>query len=123
MNQPLNFQGGRNIAIKVPPHQHEATVRFYRDTLGLRVVKQDSGTVAFEFGAIQLWIDRVATASHAEVWLEVITSDGDKAASHLRQAGTTRRDELEALPEGMRDFWVSSPSSVIHLVCDRRDTM
>ena len=25
------FSGGKNIAMKVPPHQYEATVAFYRD--------------------------------------------------------------------------------------------
>ncbi|HBR99063.1 MAG TPA: hypothetical protein DD979_17040 [Gammaproteobacteria bacterium] len=30
------FQAGRNIAMKVPPHQYDATVRFYRDTLGFQ---------------------------------------------------------------------------------------
>ena len=29
------FTGGRNVAIKVPEHAFEATVAFYRDTLGL----------------------------------------------------------------------------------------
>ncbi len=34
-NESVKFEGGRNIAMKVPPHQHEATVRFYRDVLKL----------------------------------------------------------------------------------------
>lgn len=29
------FAGGRNIAMKVPPCQYAAAVRFYRDVLGL----------------------------------------------------------------------------------------
>ena len=29
------YAGGRNIAMKVPPHQWEQTVRFYRETLRL----------------------------------------------------------------------------------------
>ena len=31
------FTGGRNIAMKVPPHLWEETVAFYRDLLGMRV--------------------------------------------------------------------------------------
>ena len=27
--------GGRNIALKVPPHLYDATVQFYRDVVGL----------------------------------------------------------------------------------------
>ena len=37
------FQGGKNIAMKVPPHQHEATVRFYRDLLGLEQIDGPAG--------------------------------------------------------------------------------
>jgi hypothetical protein len=29
MNAKLKFAGGRNIAMKVPPHSYEATVQFY----------------------------------------------------------------------------------------------
>jgi len=32
------FEAGRNIALKVPPHQYEATVAFYRDVLGFRAI-------------------------------------------------------------------------------------
>ena len=28
------FEPGRNIAMKIPTHEHESTVRFYRDVLG-----------------------------------------------------------------------------------------
>jgi len=28
--------GGINIALKVPPHQYEATIAFYRDVVGLK---------------------------------------------------------------------------------------
>ncbi len=32
---PNLFAGGRNIAIKLPPHEFDSTLRFYRDVLGL----------------------------------------------------------------------------------------
>lgn len=35
---PPQFSGGRNIAMKVPPHVWEETVTFYRDILGLRQI-------------------------------------------------------------------------------------
>ena len=43
--------GGINIAMKVPPHQYEATIAFYRDVVGL--------PLAFEVperGAAFLWV-------------------------------------------------------------------
>lgn len=35
MTERTLFSGGRNIAMKVPPHQYEATLRFYVEVLGL----------------------------------------------------------------------------------------
>lgn len=110
------FEGGRNIALKVPSHQYEATVAFYRDVLGLEPVEHHQPAVAFKFGASQLWIDRAPGMSQAELWLEIVTDNVDAAAEHLRQEGIARRDEIEDLGEGFAGFWVSSPASIIHLV-------
>jgi len=112
----VQFSGGRNIAMKVPPHQYEETVRFYRDVLGLRPLDNHPPAVGFEFGANQLWIDRVPGMSQAEIWLEIATPDTQAAAEHLRAAGAVRRDEIEPLPEGYAGFWISSPASIIHMV-------
>jgi hypothetical protein len=30
------IKGGINIAMKVPPHQYEETIAFYRDVIGLK---------------------------------------------------------------------------------------
>lgn len=117
MSAKMEFAGGRNIAMKVPPHLYEATVQFYRDVLGLKLVEKHSPAVGFEFGANQLWIDRVPGLSQAEIWLELVTNDVSVASGHLQSAGVVRRDEIEPLPEGFNAFWVSSPSSIIHLVC------
>lgn len=123
MNQGPRFSGGRNIAMKVPPHQYDETVAFYRDVLGLETVERLAPSVVFAFGGNQLWIDRVPGLSQAEIWLELITEDADAAAAHLGAAGVSRRDEIEPLPEGFRAFWVSSPASIIHLVCQDSDGM
>jgi len=117
MTTQATFAAGRNIAMKVPPHLYEATVRFYRDVLGLREITKHSPSVGFEFGANNIWIDRVAGISQAEIWLEVVTNDIAAASKHLNSAGIVRRDEIEPLPEGFQAFWVSSPASIIHLVC------
>ncbi len=113
------FSPGRNIAIKVPSHLHEATVGFYRDVLGLEQLARHLPAVVFDFGSQQLWIDEVPGMSQAETWLEVITSDIDAAALHLARAGVVRCDDIEPLPEGERAFWIASPASIIHLVCER----
>ena len=116
---PPTFSGGRNIAMKVPPHQWDATVAFYRDTVGLTTFEHEPTTppsVGFVFGGNRLWIDRVEGVSHAELWLELTTEDVPAAASHLAAAGVVRRDEIEPLPEDHEGFWIANPAAIIHMV-------
>ena len=49
--------GGINIAMKVPPHQYEATIAFYRDVVGLKPFTAKAPAVGFELGPKRLWID------------------------------------------------------------------
>lgn len=112
-----SFSAGRNIAVKVPPHQFEATVRFYRDVLGFAQIAATAASVSFEFGSNRLWIDRVAGMSQAETWLELVTNDLAAAAAQLEAAGVVRCDDIEPLPGDLQAFWVSSPASIVHLVC------
>jgi hypothetical protein len=108
------FAGGRNIAMKVPPHQHAATVAFYRDVVGLRQLEGES--VSFEFGANRLWIDCVPGMSQAELWLELVQDDVAAAAEHLTAAGVVRCDDIEPLPQVFKGFWIANPASIVHLV-------
>lgn len=117
MSNKATFAAGRNIAMKVPPHLYEATIQFYRDVLGLKEITKHAPSVGFEFGTNNLWIDRVATVSQAELWLEVVTNDIEAASQHLAAAGVVRCDEIEPLGQGFQAFWVSSPASIVHLVC------
>ncbi len=111
------FTGGKNIAMKVPPHQYDATVRFYRDLLGLEQIGGPGGdAVGFKFGSNHLWIDRVPAVSQAELWLEIVTDDTAVAAKQLADAGVVRCDEIEELGQTFDGYWISSPASIIHLV-------
>lgn len=119
MSKTVEFSGGRNIAMKVPPHLWETTVKFYRDTVGLKVIEHNPTvppSVCFEFGANQLWVDRVGGLSQAEIWLELSTRDVQAAESHLKSADIVRRDEIEPLPEDFEGFWIQNPASIIHMV-------
>lgn len=110
------FAGGKNIAMKVPPHQYDATVAFYRDILGLTQIDGPAGdSVGFEFGTNNLWIDWVPAMSQAELWLEIVTDDTAEAAEALAKANVVRCDEIENLGK-LDGFWVSNPAAVIHLV-------
>lgn len=110
----VKFSGGRNIAMKVPSHQYDAVVRFYRDVIGLEPI--DRPEVGFKFGANNLWIDRVPHISQAELWLELTTDDTKAAADHLKKNDVVRCDDIEPLGESFDGFWISSPASIIHLV-------
>lgn len=117
-SQPLAFAGGRNIAMKVPPHLWEETVGFYRDVVGLTMLENpfDGGSpsVGFEFGANRLWIDRVVGFSQAEIWLELTSDDVAAAEEHLESSHRTTRDDSKC--SGTSAFWISSPASIVHLV-------
>lgn len=110
------FSPGRNIAMKVPPHQFDATVRFYREVLGFEQLEQHLPAVVFKFGDKQLWIDRVPTMTQAELWLEVTTNDLTAAAMQLQEAKVVRCDEVEPLPADLPAFWITSPAGIVHLI-------
>ena len=114
------YKAGDNIALKVPPHEYEKTLAFYRDIIGLKERKLESSdqfeSISFEFGDKNLWIDKISSISHSEVWLEIVTDNLDDAAKHLEAHGVERRDEIEPLPDGFKGFWVTSPSNIIHLI-------
>jgi hypothetical protein len=119
-NTTVKFSPGRNIALKVPPHQFDATVRFYRDVLGFEQLSEHAPAIVFKFGHNNLWIDRVSTVSQAELWLEVLTNDLVAASAHLQAADVVRCDDIEPLPADLRGFWISSPAAIVHLVEEQR---
>ena len=114
----LEFEPGINIAMKIPAHEYDSTVRFYREVLRFKELSGSGAdeTPRFEFGDKVLWLDRMPGLSQAEIWLEVVATDIAKAAEYLEGQGCHRRDEIEPLPDGFKAFWVSSPSNIIHLV-------
>ncbi len=114
MPQKPTFRGGRNIALKVPAHQFDATIESYC-RLGIPILDQSSIHIAFQFGSIHLHVDKVANLSQAEIRLEFVVSDVKAAAPYSEQANFVRCDEVEQLPEDYLGFWVASPSSIVHL--------
>ncbi|NKB70236.1 MAG: hypothetical protein GKR89_24455 [Candidatus Latescibacteria bacterium] len=110
------FQGGPSLAMKVPPHLFDQTVAFYRDTLGLTPLRTAPDSCGFQWGAMELWLDRVATVSQAEIWLQIQTPNTADAGQNLAAEGVVRRDEIEPLPDGFEGFWIGNPAGIIHLV-------
>lgn len=114
------FKAGNNIAMKIPPHEYQQTLSFYRDVIGLRPVQvtEKDATPRFEFGDKILWLDKVSGLSQAEIWLEILTDDMDSAANFLSSRDCARCDDIEPLPDGFKGFWVANPSNIIHLICE-----
>ena len=106
---------GKNIAIKVPLYRWDETVAFYRDRVGLQIKKELADSVAFAFGDMTLWIDRVERQSQTDVWLELTTDDPGRALADLN---SPKRDELEPLDE-VAGHWTSDPAGVVLLLTTR----
>lgn len=110
------IEGGINIAMKVPAHEFEATIAFYRDVLGLKALTEKAPEIGFAFGPNRLWIDRGLGMSQAEVWLELFTDDFPVAAARLAERGVVRCDAIEPLPEGFKGGWIVNPANIVHMV-------
>ncbi len=120
MSKP-EFQFGTNIAIKIPKDRYDDTLRFYRDTLGMKLIKEEDDSLAESWycdsGNLRIWFDRVDTYSQTDIWLELKSDDMNHARELLRGSGVSFRDELEKLPEKLDGHWISDPAGVVMLLC------
>lgn len=125
MTKPT-FAAGLNIAMKIPLQRYDATVAFYRDTLGFTVEEQPSTGAAtvsrthkVAFGPSTLWLDCVDSYSQPDVWLELRTDDLDAATDAVAAAGIQPCDEVEILEGGEhRSHWITNPAGIIHLLAE-----
>jgi predicted enzyme related to lactoylglutathione lyase len=119
------FEGGINIAIKIPLSKYEATVAFYRDILKLPVEEKPivnptvSRTHQVKFGGNIVWLDCVDNYTHSETWLELKTPDVAKATSYLKENGIDTCDELEKIPEDMH--WITDPAGTVFILGRKND--
>lgn len=117
------FEGGINIAVKIPKSKYEQTVAFYRDILKMETEEMpiDNPTVSrthkVKFGNNILWLDCVNNYTHAQTWLELNVPDVEKATAYLKSNGIESCDELEELPENMH--WIMDPAGTIFIVKNR----
>lgn len=121
-DKTLKFRGGRNVAMKLPPHQYEAMIKFYRDTLGLEVQQTSDNSHAVDYGPIRLWLDRCPKTSHAELWLDIGTNDTKAAAKHLAAEGVVRCDAIEELPKNFDGYWIANSAGIVHIVSGYEDS-
>jgi predicted enzyme related to lactoylglutathione lyase len=120
------FEGGMNIAIKIPKSKYDRTVAFYRDILKLEVEEKpiDNPTVSrthqVKFGNNIIWLDCVDNYTHSETWLELNVADVDNATKYLASNGVETCDEIEKLPENMH--WITDPAGTVFIVKQREES-
>ena len=111
------FEGGINIAIKIPKSNYEKTVAFYRDILKLEIEEKPinnptvSKTHQVKFGNNILWLDCVDNYTHSETWLQLIVPNVTEATEYLKLNGVETCDEIEELPSNMH--WIQDPSGTV----------
>jgi hypothetical protein len=110
------IKGGFNIAMKVPSHQYEAVLAFYRDVVGLPPFDEKAPAKGFILGPNRLWIDEAPNYTQAEIWLELFTDDHRSALARLEAGGAIRCDQIEDLGEGFKGGWIMNPANVVHMV-------
>lgn len=116
----LKFEGGINIALKIPQRKYDETVAFYRDVVGMQVEEKtiDNPTITRTckviFGANILWLDCCPFNSHSETWLEMNTNDVERATEHLATHGIQPCDELERIPKD--SHWITDPAGNVFIL-------
>ncbi len=108
--------GGIDIAMKMPAFQYEDTIAFYRYVIGLEEITDKPPAVGFALGPNKLWIDRSPAMGQAEVWLEFLIDDFERAAARMLEAEVVRCDAIEPLPDGFRGGWITSPANIVHML-------
>jgi hypothetical protein len=117
----IKFEGGINIAIKIPKSKYEQTVRFYKNILKLEVNEKPiespkiSRTHEVKFGPNSVWLDCVDNYTHSETWLELRTHNVEKATKYLETKGVRTCDEIEKIPDDMH--WIMDPAGTVFILC------
>ena len=116
----IKFEGGLNIAIKIPKSKYEKTVFFYKDVLKLEVTERSinnptvSRTHEVQFGNNTVWLDCVDNYTHSETWLELKTPDVARATEYLKNNGIETCDELEEIPD--ENHWIMDPAGTVFII-------
>ena len=116
----IKFEGGLNIAIKIPKSKYEKTVSFYKDILKLEVTERSinnptvSRTHEVQFGNNTVWLDCVDNYTHSETWLELKTPDVARATEYLKNNGIETCDELEEIPD--ENHWIMDPAGTVFII-------
>ncbi|MEC3977269.1 VOC family protein [Amycolatopsis sp. H20-H5] len=96
--------------ILIRPRDHEASITFYRDTLGLAIYYEFPGGTVFFLGQGFLEVvgdGGTGSGDGLSVWIQVRDLDAELAALAGRGLAPDREARLE--PWGLYEAWVSDP--------------
>lgn len=96
--------------VLVKPVDHERTVAFYRDTLGLAIYREfPGGTVFFLGGGLLEVVGSGGAGANPDfsLWLQVRDLAGTVTA--LRGSGVEIRREPKQEPWGLHESWIADP--------------
>jgi len=116
----IKFNGGINIAIKIPKSKYQETVKFYKEILKLEVTEREinnptvSRTHEVKFGNNVIWLDCVDNYTHSETWLELKTPNVEEATEYLKSRGIETCDELEEIPK--ENHWIMDPAGSVFII-------
>jgi len=124
---------GNEAAIAVAPeffvHDMEESLRFYRDKLGFRVVRQEPDFAVVALGSAFVLLAAAAAAVQYEMpgvkeWLAgapqgigvnmlIILGDVDVMYQRARSSGATIAKEIDDRDYGLRDFITADPDGYL----------
>ncbi|GAB2567868.1 VOC family protein [Gracilibacillus alcaliphilus] len=113
------LKAGNNIALKIPKYKYEETLHFYQEIVRLPYLGYLSGSHAFQFGEMTLWLDCMENYAQQDVWLEITAAHLEAAADYLAEHSVNRRDEVE-IHENANGYWISDPAGTILRVNPRK---
>ncbi|PRX47246.1 putative glyoxalase superfamily protein PhnB [Prauserella shujinwangii] len=99
--------------VLVRPTDPEATVAFYRDTLGLAVYREfPGGTVFFLGGGFLEVVGRGSAPASPDIALWLQVRDVRAVVEELRAKGVEPDREPRREPWGLDEAWISDPDGV-----------
>src|SRR5699024_4119058 len=99
-----------NSRVLLRPVDHEASVAFYRDTLGLAVYREfPGGTVFFLGGGLLEVVGSAGSGDNTDLSLWLQVRDVTATVASLRTSGLEPLREPQREPWGLCEAWIADP--------------
>jgi len=99
-----------NSRVLLRPVDHEVSVAFYRDTLGLAVYREfPGGTVFFLGGGLLEVVGSAGSGGNTDLSLWLQVRDVTATVASLRTSGLEPLREPQREPWGLCEAWIADP--------------